>query len=291
MGAATAANQFVSGTASGDMVLANQFSTGALIFGTSNVERFRIAVGGGATFTSTVQANLAFRQYAAVGYYADFAYSGSTYNLGTSETTDNIDFKIAGGGTFTTGGGFRFFTQAGGSTPVERVNIKSGGQLNINGVVASTQIKLGILQTQNNHTAYLYVNNGSGNANVYSRVDATANVFSYFDYNGTVVGSVSTNGTTTAYNITSDYRLKQDFKSYNGLDLISAIKTYDYEWKSDKSRMYGVIAHELQEIIPYAVQGQKDGEQMQGVDYSKIVPILIKSIQELKQEIDTLKNK
>jgi hypothetical protein len=51
------------------------------------------------------------------------------------------------------------------------------------------------------------------------------------------------------------------------------------------------LAHELQSIIPYAVTGEKDGEKMQGVDYSKIVPILIKSIQELKAEIETLKNK
>ena len=55
--------------------------------------------------------------------------------------------------------------------------------------------------------------------------------------------------------------------------------------------MYGVLAHELYDVIPYAVNGVKDGEQMQGVDYSKIVPVLIKSIQELKAEIDILKNK
>jgi hypothetical protein len=55
--------------------------------------------------------------------------------------------------------------------------------------------------------------------------------------------------------------------------------------------MDGVIAHELQEVLPYAVQGEKDGKDMQGVDYSKIVPILVKAIQELKAEIDELKNK
>jgi hypothetical protein len=106
-----------------------------------------------------------------------------------------------------------------------------------------------------------------------------------------VVGSISTSGTLTSYNVTSDYRLKQDYKDYSGLDLVNKIKTYDYEWKADKSRGYGVIAHELQSVINYAVTGVKDGKEMQGVDYSKIVPVLIKSIQELKQELDTLKNK
>jgi hypothetical protein len=61
--------------------------------------------------------------------------------------------------------------------------------------------------------------------------------------------------------------------------------------------MYGVIAHELQEIIPQAVVGEKDAInedgtiKSQGVDYSKLVPILIKSIQELQAKIVTLESK
>jgi hypothetical protein len=90
-------------------------------------DNFVILNSGAATFSSTVQANGIFRQYIAAGYYADFAYNGTTYNLGSSETTDNIDFKIAGGGAFTTGGKFRWFTQAGGATPVERFSIASTG--------------------------------------------------------------------------------------------------------------------------------------------------------------------
>jgi len=106
-----------------------------------------------------------------------------------------------------------------------------------------------------------------------------------------VVGSIVTNGSTTTYNITSDYRLKQDLKDFNALHIISSIKTYDYEWKSDNTRMYGVIAHELAEVLPYAVHGEKDAKEMQGVDYSKIVPILVKSIQELEARIKQLENK
>jgi hypothetical protein len=109
-------------------------SNGALVFATRSstsdvqpTEVLRIASTGAATFSSTVQANGAFRQYIAAGYYADFAYNGTTYNLGSSEAEDNIDFKIAGGGTFTTGGKFRWFTQAGGGTPIERFSIASTG--------------------------------------------------------------------------------------------------------------------------------------------------------------------
>ena len=51
------------------------------------------------------------------------------------------------------------------------------------------------------------------------------------------------------------------------------------------------MAHQLQEVLPQAVRGDKDAEEMQSVDYSKIVPLLVKSIQELKAEIELLKNK
>ena len=101
----------------------------------------------------------------------------------------------------------------------------------------------------------------------------------------TAVGSVTTTTTSTSYNIVSDYRLKEDFKEIKGLELTNKIKVYDFKWKNNDARMYGVIAHELQEVIPYAVSGEKDGEEMQQVDYSKIVPILVKSIQEQNEII------
>ena len=58
-----------------------------------------------------------------------------------------------------------------------------------------------------------------------------------------------------------------------------------------------MVAHELQEVLPYAVSGKKDELEKdstiksQGVDYSKIVPVLVKAIQELKAENDTLKER
>jgi hypothetical protein len=153
--------------------------------------------------------------------------------------------------------------------------------------------------------------NSSGVA-ISSRVSGTGGSDHYYFLNPNgVVGSIQTNGSITTYNVTSDYRLKQDLKDYSGLDLVSAIKTYDYEWKSDNTRMYGVLAHELSQILPYAVSGQKDeiaqdgSPKMQGVDYSKLVPILVKAIQEmntkseeqqalitsLQAQINELKNK
>jgi hypothetical protein len=102
-----------------------------LTIGTNNTTRLTIASTGAATFSSTVQANGAFRQFATTGYYSDFAYNGTTYNLGSGETTDNIDFKIAGGGAFTSGGNFRWFTQTGGATPIQALKITPSGNLEI----------------------------------------------------------------------------------------------------------------------------------------------------------------
>ena len=105
------------------------------------------------------------------------------------------------------------------------------------------------------------------------------------------IGFISFNsaGDAVVYSTTSDYRLKEDLKSFNGLEIIDQIKTYNYQWKKSKSRGYGTLAHELQEVFPDAVTGEKDAEEMQGVDYSTLVPVLIKSIQELKKELEELK--
>ena len=110
-----------------------------------------------------------------------------------------------------------------------------------------------------------------------------------FQNAGTSSGSITYNSTTTAYATSSDYRMKEDYKDFNALEIASKIKMYDFKWKDEDKRSYGVKAHELQDILPDAVTGEKDAEEMQGVDYSKLVPILLKSIQELKAEVDELK--
>jgi hypothetical protein len=115
------------------------------------------------------------------------------------------------------------------------------------------------------------------------------------DATNTARGSIRYDGTNVLYLGTSDYRLKEDLKDYNGLNIISQLKTYDFKWKEAGSRDYGMMAHELQEVLPNYVTGVKndineDGSiNPQQVDYAKLTPILIKAIQELKAENDTLK--
>jgi hypothetical protein len=110
------------------------------------------------------------------------------------------------------------------------------------------------------------------------------------------VGSITTTTTATAYNTSSDYRLKENILPMIGaLDKVLQLKPCTYTWKSDSSNGQGFIAHELQAIIPDAVTGEKDAVdeegniKPQGVDTSFLVATLTAAIQEQQTIINDLK--
>jgi hypothetical protein len=81
--------------------------------------------------------------------------------------------------------------------------------------------------------------------------------------------------------------MKSNLRPIEGLSIIMNTKPYKFEYNYDCSTSFGMIAHELQDTLPEAVFGQKDGEVMQGVDYMKLLPITIKAIQEQQCTICT----
>jgi len=112
----------------------------------------------------------------------------------------------------------------------------------------------------------------------------------------TTVGSITVNTTNTAYNTSSDYRLKHDIQPMVGaLDRVAKLKPVTYKWNLDNSEGEGFIAHELAEVCPQAVTGEKDALDKdgnilaQGIDTSHMVGLLTAAIQELKAEVDSLK--
>ncbi len=130
-------------------------------------------------------------------------------------------------------------------------------------------------------------NNASGTASSGSVI---------FRRNGSGTGSISVTGTTTAYNTSSDYRLKENVAPMqNALDTVAQLNPVTYTWKADGSDGQGFIAHELQAVVPDCVTGEKDAvdaegnPQYQGVDTSFLVATLVKAIQELKAEVDSLR--
>jgi hypothetical protein len=125
-------------------------------------------------------------------------------------------------------------------------------------------------------------------------INATTNTTAWshwtFKNGNGIVGQITTTGTSTAYNTSSDYRLKHDIQPMTGaLAKVAQLKPVTYKWNADDADGEGFIAHELQEVAPYAVSGEKDGEEMQGVDYGKITPLLTAALQEAIAEIQSLK--
>lgn len=174
------------------------------------------------------------------------------------------------------------------TTGLERMRITSGGVVLIGQSTSSlTDNGWNLSGVGGGHTAFQVTNNEAFIFN-----NRTTGTTYQIDFRTAAVerGSITVGDSSVSFNTTSDYRLKQDLKSFNGISMLDQINVYDFEWKIDNTRSYGVIAHELQEIIPYSVYGEKDGTKFQQVDYSKIVPVLIQSIKELKAEVDTLRS-
>jgi hypothetical protein len=111
----------------------------------------------------------------------------------------------------------------------------------------------------------------------------------------TQVGSISTNGSNTFYNNSSDYRLKENIKPIeNASQKVLQLKPCNFNFKTDKEAIDGFIAHELQEVVPYAVTGKKDAINEDGtintqqIDPSKIIALLTASLQDALKRIENL---
>ena len=118
----------------------------------------------------------------------------------------------------------------------------------------------------------------------------TASTHAVFGNLNGAVGTIQTTNSTTAYNTSSDRRLKSNIEdAASASDKIDAIQVRQFDWNVDDSHQdYGLIAQELQPIEPLAVTGDADSDEMMGVDYSKLVPMLIKEIQELRGRVAAL---
>lgn len=230
------------------------------------------------------------------------------------------------------GGNYTIFNGAS-----ERMRITSGGD-----------VLIGTTGSPNGTTYYgsAFVDGGSGLRQLYQASSTTTavSVQRFYNPNGNV-GSIQTSGSSTSYVTSSDYRLKEDWVAMEGaLDRVDALKPINFAWKVDGSRVDGFLAHELQEVVPEAVTGEKDATEIrsvevspavyedvihpaeeaildeegnviqeakeewvekvlvseavfedqefpvyQGIDQSKIVPLLVAAIQELRAELNALK--
>lgn len=121
--------------------------------------------------------------------------------------------------------------------------------------------------------------------------------FHAFRRNGSWIGSIAVaSSSSVAFNTTSDYRLKcNEIAIKNALNTITQLSPYEFNWEADGSYDHGFFAHELQEVLPHVVTGEKDKVNEEGdpvyqqVDYSRLVPLLTKGIKELIENVESLK--
>ena len=248
-----------------------------IIFKTDNTEKMRIDNSGNVGIGTISPQQLLHINNTSGDFGAEAVLRGST-STGTPKS------EIA----------FKRFTSGDGGTMVLRTSNSSGTLQDVLTLDTSKNATFeGNVKIGDSTTAELLIipttNNTAPALLQFHKEDTGASTVLQFLQASGEKGSISYTNTTTSFNTTSDYRLKEDLQDFAGLDMVSKIPVYDFKWKLDESRSYGVMAHELQEVLPDAVTGEKDAEEMQGVDYSKIVPLLVKSIQELKAEVDLLK--
>jgi hypothetical protein len=192
------------------------------------------------------------------------------------------------------------------SSGTERARINSDGDLLVNTtsnwsgangkqvIKNSTANEFGLaVQCGDNDSQNGYgigITNDSGSNQYYAML---------FYYNGLTLdssGNISITGSSTAFATSSDYRLKDNVAPMTGaLATVTQLKPSTWTWKSTNSAGQGFIAHELAEVVPECVTGEKDAVNddgkpiYQGVDTSFLVATLTAAIQELKAELDTTK--
>jgi len=211
-----------------------------------------IYVGGGNYFTQATS-----------GYF--FGGSGSFTNGVYGVGTNNMAFNVNGS---------------------ERMRIDSSGNLLISTISADDVNGAQIV----NH--YDFPKTG-----IEMKSNSTAGHFAmtFRNPNG-LIGNIITTGSATAYNTSSDYRLKENVDyEFNALYRVAQLKPARFNFIADADKTVdGFLAHEVQDIVPEAVAGEKDAVDdegnpvYQGIDQSKLVPLLTKAIQEQQELINNL---
>ena len=202
------------------------------------------------------------------------------------------------------------FVENSAGTRTERMTLKSGGDVIFSGMTMPT-VGVGGFAWDNANKYVRFAKMGTGVQTQAIFISATQ-----------TCGSITTNQTTTAYNTSSDYRLKENVVPMSdALQRIGNLKPSRFNFISDDSVVVdGFIAHEVQEVVPEAISGEKDAmrdeeyevtpavldddgnevtpavmgtrsvPEYQGIDQSKLVPLLVGAIQELTARLEALEN-
>lgn len=179
--------------------------------------------------------------------------------------------------------------------------------------VSNTSTEIQVMATGNSQSNELIRWNNTNTTN-------TNHTLSFFKRNGTTTGSITQTGSSTAFNTSSDYRLKENEISISdGIDRLKQLQPYRFNFIVDPDTIVdGFFAHEVQDIVPEAISGEKDamypevlyveGDEIpegknigdvkeeakinpQGIDQAKLIPLLTAALQEAITKIETLEAK
>jgi hypothetical protein len=231
--------------------------------------------------------------------------SDVTWTLPDADGTANQVLSTNGSGTLSwaTGGGGGTKIEVG-NTSAEVVDTGSDGHFKVT-TEGSERMRIradgriGINTSDFVNGRFIVESDGSSVTNTVF-IEAAAGVESVntvgFKRGGGFVGTISTTSTATAYNTSSDYRLKENVVPLAGaIDRLQQIPVHRFNFIADPDNTVdGFLAHEAQEIVPECVTGTKDevdadgNPVYQGIDQSKLVPLLTAALQEAIGRIETL---
>jgi hypothetical protein len=292
VGTSTARANFFNTTTSSIFQVEGNLSSGSLGQAISHVYGENAALGG---------------PYFIFGKHRSGSIGGTTL-VASNDQLGAISFKGADGTEFVEGARIQAFvdgtpgaddmpgrlvfstTADGASSPTERVRITQSGDVFIGTTTSGLSNSNGFGFNNASGQSYLNVGHPSG----------TNSGFEYigFSYAGSQIGSIRQSGTTgVSFNTSSDYRLKENVVPLEDATLrVKQLKPSQFNFIAEPSRTVdGFIAHEVQAVVPECVTGEKDAVDendnpvYQGIDQSKLVPLLTAALQEALAEIESLK--
>jgi len=308
-----ASNGFVFGNTNGVNIRAA--SGKSTIFDTAGSERMRIDSSGNVTIgtppNNDADAQLhVYGENQATANLTDAGVSGATIRLSDNQsvagsggavvfTNNQGDVANSAGfaaikgllvnGSGNTVGDLAFSTRNGTTATAltERMRITSGGNLLVGRTSAGNT---GLGHSIRSGDSAIFSRDATGETVQIGR-NANAGDLVRFYANGTEKGSIDFDGSNTiSYTSSSDQRLKENIvDAPSASDDIDAIQVRSFDWISDGAHQkYGMVAQELVTVAPSAVSQPEDPEEMMGVDYSKLVPMLIKEVQQLRARVAQL---
>ena len=171
-----------------------------------------------------------------------------------------------------------FYTNPASSDAVDRMRIDASGNLLVGKTEAGVDVAGCLVQS-------------TGDIRISKPGAASDTMLAFYkNASATAVGTITSTSTATAYNTSSDERLKDNVVDAPAGNL-DAVQVRSFDWKSNgEHQTYGFIAQELEVVAPYAVTKGEAEDDMWSVDYSKLVPMLVKEIQDLKAKVEALEN-